>query len=54
MTFGLIVPPGHRLGPPVGELDPRAHQAAELVASRKMKAGNWKTLHRYFELEPAR
>lgn len=47
MTFAFIQPP-HTSLPPVKELDPSAHQAAEYDIAQKSKRAEWHALHAYF------
>jgi hypothetical protein len=49
MTFAMAVPPNEGLGPPVRQLNPAGHEAADLVISKKMERGDWKSLGKYFQ-----
>jgi len=47
MTFAMKLP--NKEGPPVRQLNPAGHEAAELVMSKKMGRANWKSLGKYFQ-----
>jgi hypothetical protein len=47
MTFSMKDSPDHP-APPVRQLNPAGHDAANFVISQKSKGDIWKTLHRYF------
>jgi hypothetical protein len=49
MTFSVKLPPKERPGPPVRQLDPAKHEAAEFVISKKTGREDWKSLGRYFQ-----
>jgi hypothetical protein len=48
MTFAMAVPPKEGLGPPVRQLNPAAHEAANFVMLKKMEREDWKRLRQYF------
>jgi hypothetical protein len=49
MTFSVKRSPKEGLGPPVRQLNPLAHEAADFVISEKEKREDWKTLRGYFQ-----
>lgn len=48
MTFSMKVSPEEHLGPPVRQLNPAAHEAADFVVSQKTRGDIWKALLSYF------
>jgi hypothetical protein len=49
MTFAMSLPSERDLGPPVRQLNPAGHEAADFVISQKMGRGDWKNLSKQFQ-----
>lgn len=49
MTFAMALPTKEGLGPPVRQLNPAGHEAAEFVISKKVGREDWKSLGKYFQ-----
>jgi hypothetical protein len=47
MTFAMKLP--NKQGPPVRQLNPAGHEAAEFVISKKVGREDWKSLSKYFQ-----
>ena len=48
MTFAMALP-NRGAGPPVRQLNPAGHEAADFVISKKMGREDWKSLGKYFQ-----
>jgi hypothetical protein len=49
MTFSMKVAPNEDPGPPVRQLNPALHEAADFVISEKSKSENWISLGVFFQ-----